>query len=225
MVVTQNLNRIIIYAQDEAERLMNKQIEPEHLLLAIIRLNGSTAYEVLHQTSGYDTTAGCSEHTHEGFGEITLADHEHHHEQSHAEGRAEVGQRDELIDLEVACERLVTRQGDNGRIIAQERHHAGQDSHAGQVIDGPHDGPQQLLQQIDHAELGEDAPKGPGQYRDSHQIEHGVQQQAVGCSHHGVYHVAQSHYVTQIAEDNKYHNEARHASGEKFGRGEGIIQN
>ncbi|MBR6034424.1 MAG: ATP-dependent Clp protease ATP-binding subunit [Paludibacteraceae bacterium] len=51
MVVTQNLNRIIIYAQDEAERLMNKQIEPEHLLLAIIRLNGSTAYEVLQQAS------------------------------------------------------------------------------------------------------------------------------------------------------------------------------
>ena len=51
MVVTQNLNRIIIYAQDEAERLMNKQIEPTHLLLAIIRLNGSTAYEVLQQAS------------------------------------------------------------------------------------------------------------------------------------------------------------------------------
>ena len=49
MVVTQNLNRIIIYAQDEAERLLNKSVEPEHLLLAIIRLGNGSAYEVLRQ--------------------------------------------------------------------------------------------------------------------------------------------------------------------------------
>ena len=57
MVVTQNLNRIIIYAQDEAERLLNKKIEPTHLLLAIIRLNGCTAYEVLQQASFKAETA------------------------------------------------------------------------------------------------------------------------------------------------------------------------
>ena len=47
MVVTQNLNRIIIYAQDEAERLMSASVEPEHLLLATLRLLECTAYDLL----------------------------------------------------------------------------------------------------------------------------------------------------------------------------------
>ena len=47
MVVTQNLNRIIIYAQDEAERLMSESVEAEHLLLAIMRLLECTAYDLL----------------------------------------------------------------------------------------------------------------------------------------------------------------------------------
>ena len=47
MVVTQNLNRIIIYAQEEAERLMSQSVEPEHLVLAIFRLIECTAYDLL----------------------------------------------------------------------------------------------------------------------------------------------------------------------------------
>lgn len=47
MIVTQNLNRIIIYAQEEAERLKSEYVEPEHLLLAIMRLIECSAYDLL----------------------------------------------------------------------------------------------------------------------------------------------------------------------------------
>ena len=50
MQVTQNLNKILYYAHDEAERLRCKTVEPEHLLLAIIRLGEGSAYELLRQT-------------------------------------------------------------------------------------------------------------------------------------------------------------------------------
>lgn len=49
MIVTQNLNKVIIYAQEEAERLVSKRIEPDHLLLGILRLGEGSAFEVLHQ--------------------------------------------------------------------------------------------------------------------------------------------------------------------------------
>ena len=47
MQLTQNLNKILYYAHDEAERLSCKQVEPIHLLLAIIRLGEGSAYELL----------------------------------------------------------------------------------------------------------------------------------------------------------------------------------
>ena len=50
MIVTQNANKIILYAQNEAERLMSKYIEAEHLMLAIIRLGEGSAWELLRQT-------------------------------------------------------------------------------------------------------------------------------------------------------------------------------
>ncbi len=49
MIVTQNLNKILYYAHDEAERLRNKTVEPGHLLLAIIRLGEGSAYDILVQ--------------------------------------------------------------------------------------------------------------------------------------------------------------------------------
>jgi len=51
MLLTQGLNKILYYAHDEAERLSCKTIEPEHLLLAIIRLGEGTAYDLLQRTS------------------------------------------------------------------------------------------------------------------------------------------------------------------------------
>ena len=49
MQVTQNLNKIIYYAHDEAERLRCPTVEAEHLLLAIIRLGEGSAFELLRQ--------------------------------------------------------------------------------------------------------------------------------------------------------------------------------
>ena len=50
MIISQHLNTILVYAQEEAERLLSKKMEPAHLLLGIIRLGEGTAYEVLKKT-------------------------------------------------------------------------------------------------------------------------------------------------------------------------------
>ena len=56
MPLTTRLNKILIYARDEAERLQNATVEPEHLLLAILRLEEGTAYDLLMQ-AGLDATS------------------------------------------------------------------------------------------------------------------------------------------------------------------------
>ena len=50
MQLSQRLNKILYYARDEAERLSCTQVEPEHLLLALIRLAEGEAYELLLRT-------------------------------------------------------------------------------------------------------------------------------------------------------------------------------
>ena len=68
MIVTQHLNTIILYAQSEAERLLSKRIEPDHLLLAIIRLGEGTAYEVLTKTKfNAEEAKAHLEQTNQGF--------------------------------------------------------------------------------------------------------------------------------------------------------------
>jgi len=49
MVVSENTNKIILYAQEEAGRLLSACIEPAHLLLAVIRLGEGSAYELLNR--------------------------------------------------------------------------------------------------------------------------------------------------------------------------------
>ena len=49
MPLTTRLNKILIYARDEAERLQNPQVLPEHLLLGILRLAEGQAYELLNK--------------------------------------------------------------------------------------------------------------------------------------------------------------------------------
>ena len=51
MIVTQNTNTVIVYAQEEAERLLSKQVEPGHLLLGLIRLGEGSAMDVLSRTA------------------------------------------------------------------------------------------------------------------------------------------------------------------------------
>lgn len=53
MDYTQNLHSVIQFAQQEAQRLGSAQVEPQHLLLAIIRLGQGEAYRLLMQ-SGMD---------------------------------------------------------------------------------------------------------------------------------------------------------------------------
>lgn len=47
MPLTIRLNKILIYARDEAERLQNRQVLPEHLVLAVLRLAEGQAYDLL----------------------------------------------------------------------------------------------------------------------------------------------------------------------------------
>lgn len=49
MPLTVRLNKILIFARDEAERLQNRQILPEHLVLGILRLAEGTAYDLLNK--------------------------------------------------------------------------------------------------------------------------------------------------------------------------------
>ena len=47
--LTVRLNKILIYARDEAERLQNTQILPEHLVLGILRLAEGQAFDLLRK--------------------------------------------------------------------------------------------------------------------------------------------------------------------------------
>ncbi len=51
MIVSQNTNKVILYAQEEAERLNSESVEAAHLLLAICRLGEGSAYDLLTQMS------------------------------------------------------------------------------------------------------------------------------------------------------------------------------
>jgi len=51
MIVSQNLNRIIVYAQEEAERLQSNRVDVAHFMLAILRLVECSAYDLLLRTS------------------------------------------------------------------------------------------------------------------------------------------------------------------------------
>ena len=51
MVVTLNLNRIIVYAEEEAERLQSGKVDTAHFMLAILRLVECSAYDLLLRTS------------------------------------------------------------------------------------------------------------------------------------------------------------------------------
>ena len=47
MIVTLNLNRILVYAEEEAERLQSGKVDTAHLMLAILRLVECSAYDLL----------------------------------------------------------------------------------------------------------------------------------------------------------------------------------
>ena len=47
MIVTLNLNRILVYAEEEAERLQSGKVDTAHFMLAILRLVECSAYDLL----------------------------------------------------------------------------------------------------------------------------------------------------------------------------------
>ena len=49
MQQTHNLHTILLYAQQEAQRLGNSEILPDHLMLGILRLADGKAFELLMQ--------------------------------------------------------------------------------------------------------------------------------------------------------------------------------
>ena len=49
MQQTNNLHTILVYAQQEAQRLGNEEILPDHMLLGILRLAEGKAFELLMQ--------------------------------------------------------------------------------------------------------------------------------------------------------------------------------
>ena len=49
MQQTNNLHSILLYAQQEAQRLGSTEIMPDHMILGILRLADGKAYELLMQ--------------------------------------------------------------------------------------------------------------------------------------------------------------------------------
>ena len=88
---------------------------------------------MLHEACGNDASCKGSEKSDEGCGKIALAYHEDNDDESHAECRSEVGERDELVLLEITAELAVLRERDDGRVIAEEGKDGSQRGHAREV--------------------------------------------------------------------------------------------
>ena len=154
----------------------------------------------LHDARGDDGAAAGAEQAHQRAGDLPVADHRDDNHEAHAERRSEVGQGNELVFLEIGSEVTVLGQGDDGRIVRQERHHGAQGRYAGKAVQRFHQGPEETLQQRDHAEFRHQFREGAGQYGDAHQVEDGVQKQVMGGVHDGLQHIAAAHAGTQQAE-------------------------
>ena len=162
-----------------------------HLLFGILRVCLQNL--ALHEAGGHDAADKGSEEAYQRLDVETLPHHEHHDEQPHTEGRAEVGERDKLIFLEITAEALVLRQRDDGRIVRQEGHYGSERCHSGQIEKRTHERAEQLLEQAHHAELYKQAADGARDDADAHEIKHGVEQKVVGGLHYGVKHIGHAH--------------------------------
>ena len=166
------------------------------------------AGEVLHEARGDDATGKGSEESDERSGKIALAYHEDDDNESHTEGRAEVGERDELVLLEIAAELAVLRERDDGGVVAEECEHRSQRCHSGEIEERCHDGTEDALYHVHHAKLHENLSQGSGDDADTHEVQDGVEQQIVGGSHDGVQHVGKTHATGEIAEEDNDDKEA-----------------
>ena len=147
----------------------------------------------LHDAGTDDGAAEGAEQTHHGAGDLPVANHGDDDHEAHTEGGTEVGEGNELVFLEIGREVTVLGQGDDGRVVAQESHDAAQGCHAGQVIQGFHEGTQHAFQQFYHTEFRHQFGQGAREDGDAHEVEYGIQQQVVGRVHHGLEHIAAAH--------------------------------
>ncbi len=163
--------------------------------------------ELLHEACGDDASDDGAEETDEGSAAVAFASHEGDDDESHAEGGAEVGERDELVFLEVAGKVVVFGQGDDGGVVGEEGHHGSQGCHAGQVVEGFHEWAEDVLHQAHDTELGEELGDGPHENADGHDVEHSLEQQLIGGLHEGVEHVGKGHLIGQEAKESKEEHE------------------
>ena len=154
----------------------------------------------LHQTSADDTTDDGSEEADDGTAAVALSCHEDDNDHTHAESRTEVGEADELIFLEVGAELAILCQRDDGGIVTKEGEDASECRHARQVVKGLHQGPEDTLEHIHDMELHEQTAQGSAQYRDTHNIEYGLEQEVIGGLHNRIEHIGQTHDMPYIAE-------------------------
>ena len=171
----------------------------------------------LHQSCGDDAADDGTCHTDQCAFAKPETCHKSNHDQAHTEGRAEVGQRNELVFLEIAVEVLVVRQSDDGGIVAEERHHGSQGRHARQVVERLHQWAQEVFQQTYHTEFGEQLADGAHEYADGHDVEHGFKQQVICRLHKGVQHLGQGHLVSQETEEGEEDDEEDESFNASFG--------
>ena len=87
---------------------------------AAVHLGIALQRGALHDAGGDDAADDGTQQAHQGALAEAEARHEGYHPEAHAEGGAEVGERDELVLLEVAGEVVVLGQRDDGGVVAQE---------------------------------------------------------------------------------------------------------
>ena len=76
MPLTVRLNKILLYARDEAERTQSTLVTSEHLLLAILRLKEGVAYDLLVQ-AGVDIDTAFQSINHDRTCQAQQSDGEH----------------------------------------------------------------------------------------------------------------------------------------------------
>ena len=156
--------------------------------------------EVLHEARGDHTAEDGSNESDEGLLEEAVTHHEDDDNQAHTEGCTEVGQRYELVFLEVGSKAFILRKGDDGGVVAQEGEHGTERCHTGQVEQRFHQGPQGLFQQFHDTELNEQTSDSTGDDADGHEEETGVEQEVMGGVHDGIEHVGGTHLDSQSGE-------------------------
>ncbi|VXA87767.1 hypothetical protein AERO8C_50356 [Aeromonas veronii] len=126
--------------------------------------------------------------------------HKGDHDQPHAKGGAEVGERHQLPGGEAFAKAAVLGEADHRRVVGEEGHQGRQGGAARQAKHRLHQRGQQHLQQADHPELAQELAQGTGEHRNPHDKEHGIEQQLVGGIEQGVDHGREAHLAAEVTE-------------------------